>query len=240
LYKEEIEMALDVYVGGFARYYSREWENVVQKWSRESGQEYKLISPGGSQELPDWDEVAEATELWRESINKGLGQNLSAPILWSESRQTPYFTDRPGYEGYGALVLLAAYAELGMAPPEKYKEKWFDDKVYQEASIPKQGQKYRAIVSGSLWLPGDFMFSFNLEDLTGEKAHICSNSALHEALVELNKSSLKIDEKRIQDVLKAGFDGNPSLLEFATFGFAVIWELCNRSLENNLPIILDN
>lgn len=41
-------MAFDVYVGTMTRFYRREWENVVQRMSREQGFEYTMIHAGGS------------------------------------------------------------------------------------------------------------------------------------------------------------------------------------------------
>ena len=198
-------MALDIYVGGFARFYAREWENVVQAGARQSGQHYQMISPGGPIQPANWDKVADAVNHWRTAINNGLGANLSQPLDWDESRAAPYFTDRPGYDGYGALVVWAAHTELGTTPPEAYSGEWFKDDAFKECTHPKQGQRYRPIICASLWLPGAFEFSFDFEDLTGTKAHICSNASLENALGELNAKTFKMSQEDFDVARKGGF-----------------------------------
>jgi hypothetical protein len=37
-------MAFDICVGGFARFFAREWENVAQKWARETGTHYHRLN----------------------------------------------------------------------------------------------------------------------------------------------------------------------------------------------------
>ncbi len=103
-------------------------------------------------------------------INQGLGDNISKPIDWDESSSAPYFTDRPGYDGYGALLVWAAHAERGTKPPEFYDGEWFSDEAFVECSEPKKGQKYRSIICGSLWLPGDFEFSFDFKNLPAKRS----------------------------------------------------------------------
>lgn len=66
-------MSFDVYVGGFARFFAREWEYVAQKWARETGTHYQMIGPDGPPQAANWDKVAEAVMHWKAAINKGLG-----------------------------------------------------------------------------------------------------------------------------------------------------------------------
>ena len=44
----------------------------------------------------------------------------------------PYFTDRPGYDAYGALLVWASHAELGTTSPEFYSGEWYSDEAYLE------------------------------------------------------------------------------------------------------------
>ena len=89
--------------------------------------------------------MSDAVTHWRAAINNGLGDNIETPIDWDESRDAPYFTDRPGYDAYGALLVWAAHAERGTTPPEAYNGEWYADEAFIACSEPKQGQKYRPI-----------------------------------------------------------------------------------------------
>jgi hypothetical protein len=231
-------MALDIYVGGFARFYAREWENVVQAWARQSGQQYQMIGPNGPPKAANWDEVADAVNYWKAAINQGLGFNVSEPLDWDESRNAPYFTDRPGYDGYGALVVWAAHAEVGTAPPQAYDGDWFSDSAFKQCSEPKLGQKYRSIVSASLWLPGEFEFSFDFQDLTGNKAHICSNKSLENTQRDLNAKTIKMSNGDLDLARKADFGEKPTLEQLARFGLALLHSLAVKSVEHKLPIQL--
>ena len=231
-------MAFDIYVGGFARYFTGEWENVAQAWARETGAEYHIIRPGGSPQAADWNEVAEAVVHWRNAINAALGDNLPAPLDWDESHDAPYFTDRPGYDGYGALLVWAAHAERGTTPPESYDGEWFSDEAFLECSKPTEGQKYRPITCGSLWLPGEFRFSFDFQDLPGEKVHICANSSLVQSLRDLNANTFEMSSRQLDEAGKADFGENPSLETLARFGLTLFLGLALKSVEHNLPIVL--
>jgi hypothetical protein len=106
-------MGLDIYVGSLTRYYRRDWETVVQQAGRESGMEVQIIFSGETVPDPDLseDETRAAILDWRANLDKELTQYLSEGLNWSEESSTLYFTDKPDWNGYGALMLWCAYAE---------------------------------------------------------------------------------------------------------------------------------
>jgi len=230
-------MAFDLYVGGFARFFAHEWENVAQKWARETGTHYQMIGPDGPPQAADWNEVAELVTHWKTAINMGLGENLSQPLDWDESSSAPYFTDRPGYDGYGALLVWAAHAERGTKPPESYDGEWYADEAFLECSEVKEGQKYRPIISASLWLPGEFPFSFDFQDLTGEDVHICSNQSLQKSLRELNASTFGMSSDDLTTALQGDVGDNPSLESIARTSLALFQRLADESVRHHLPIM---
>ncbi len=232
-------MPLDVYVGSFSRFYAREWENVAERYARESGIG-KVIGLTEAPEPANWEDVSEAVERWREALNSGLGDNLDVPLDWDESHDSPYFTDRPGYEGYGALMLWAAHTEAGSTPPAELASEWYEDKIFAEYCDPAKSNTYRAIISTGLWLPGTFQFSFDFPYLTGDEVHITSNEALHDALVVLNRQTLKLEPAELEERLEEGIDEGASLREMAEFGLAMFTELCEKSVEHGLPILIDS
>jgi hypothetical protein len=234
-------MALDVYVGGFSRYYAGQWDPPDQRpLDAPQGGGQGVLGPSKPSDPVEWDEVSEAVDRWCEALNSGLGDNLDVPLAWDESSDTPYFTDRLGYEGYGALMVWAAYAEAGSTPPKQLAPDWYEDEVFVKYSKPANSDTYRAITATGLWLPGSFQFSFDFPFLTGDDVHITSNLALQEALEMLNSESLKLQPVELDEVLQEGYHQGAPLRDLATFGLSVFRSLCSKSEEHGLPIIIDS
>src|SRR6185295_17613013 len=162
-------MALDIYVGSLVRFYTDDWENVVQREAREQGIQYSRIAPGGPSTPPARGEVEPAIAAWRDALNQGLGNNLSLPLVWSEAADSPYFTDRPGYSGYSGLMLWAAYADRPELPrPDQLPEGgWYEDDVYLAAIERESRTRFRQILQPQFWLPNDFAFCFEGPSPTG-------------------------------------------------------------------------
>jgi len=141
-------MAFDVYVGTLTRFYRREWENVVQRMSREQGMQYKMIYAGGEPEPPaPADDIRQAVIGWRSALSEGLKPHGFGPVTWDEGDSVPYFTDRPGWEGYGGLLVWAAHDEHPEMPvPMHLPESWVDDPAYQRSADPKSPSRYQSIL----------------------------------------------------------------------------------------------
>jgi hypothetical protein len=241
-------MALDLYVGGFARFYAREWENVIQRWARESGEKYYLIGPDGPVVGPDgplhthdWNDIAEGVNCWRTAINRGLGKNIDRPLEWDETRAAPYFTDRLTYEGYGALLVWASHAELGTTPPKLYDGAWYSDPAFEQCCVATPHRRYPAVTCASLWLPGTFEFSFDFEDiadLTGPKVHIASNLSLERNLRRLNAETFGMAPDELETARGVEVGDDSTLAEWARFGLVVFLALAVKSVEYHLPIKL--
>src|SRR5687768_10259928 len=105
-------MGLDVYVGSLVRYYTGNWETIVQQLGRETGMHVEvrrpplpkptligrlraLLSPHGA------DAAVRDIERWRRQLEHQIGSH----ITWNEEPDAVYFTDKPAWDGYGALVL---------------------------------------------------------------------------------------------------------------------------------------
>ena len=185
-------MALDYYVGSFTRYYTRDWENVVQVAAREQGMEYHQVGPGGGDDEPmPPEELREIVLSMQSSLSEALGDNIDAPLRWDESEESPYFTDRPGWAGYGAVLLLAAYADHADATlPDEMPEDFFSDPVFAAARDDEFKSRFPTLLRCDLWLPGDFAFSFNGPDLTGESRRFGSVGELVKDLTRLGDEVL--------------------------------------------------
>jgi hypothetical protein len=86
----------------------------------------------------DAEEVIRAAVLrWRGGLNRWLGDRLAGPLDWDESAPAPCFTDKPGWDGYGGALRLAAHDEHPeLPPPAVVSADWPDDPAYQAPRPP--------------------------------------------------------------------------------------------------------
>jgi len=105
----------------------------------------------------DAEEVIRAAVLrWRERLSRWLGDRLAGPLDWDESAPAPCFTDKPGWDGYGGTLLLAAHDEHPeLPPPVRVSADWPDDPAYQAASARGAGSRDNQLLTSELrWAAG--------------------------------------------------------------------------------------
>ena len=220
-------MGLDVYVGPLTRYYVEGPADVVERIARH--QDLPVTDGLEAEEV-----IRAAVGRWREGLSRWLGDRLAGPLDWDESRPAPCFTDKPGWDGYGGTLLLAAHDEHPeLPPPAMVSADWPDDPAYQAASAPGAGSRYRQLLTPELWLPCRFEFTVRTQDLTGEE-------------VELGSSIALLDQLRLLSA-RYHLDGRPpepsadghALPAAAGNGRAVLLRLAERSVRNCVPMKLD-
>jgi hypothetical protein len=230
------DMSFDVYAGGFARYFAREWENVAQKHARETGMEYRIIRPGNDPGPAKWEEVQETVEYWKSVLRQGLGPNDPGDIDWNEGRDAPYFTDRPGWQGYSALVVMAACAACEEPLPDRLAEDSIVSDVVQRAQVANFQGGYQAITRVQLWLPGSFEFSFDFVDLCNQTAHVGSLRRFVQEL-DVLMQVYGITEEQLA-AAQPGGKGETAFLPEAHFGLAVFRRVAGDAFKNRLPMML--
>ena len=219
-------MGLDVYVGSLTRYYVEGPVDVVARIARQ-------------QDLPHGDGheaeavLRAAVVRWREGLSRWLGDRLAAPLDWDESAPAPCFTDKPGWDGYGGTLLLAAHDEHPELPaPPVVSADWPDDLAYQAATALGAGSRYQQLLTPELWLPCRFEFTVRTRDVTGEEVELGSSVALLEQLERL-AARYRLDGHPIDDG-----DGR-SLTSAAGTGLSVLLRLATRSVRHRVPMMLD-
>jgi hypothetical protein len=137
-------VGLDIYAGPVTRYVAGDWLTVVQqagkaagidvrvdRWVLQPGQAGPPGQDGGlnvevdgvaavvrrrsepSAQMRDVRVVGEIVKAWQGGLLGALGVTTG----WREIADAEYATDKPDWDGYGAVVLLAAYDEQpGLAP----------------------------------------------------------------------------------------------------------------------------
>jgi hypothetical protein len=219
-------MGLDVYVGSLTRYYVEGSADVVDRVARHQG-----VIPDGE---PAEEVIRSAVLRWRDGLNRWLGDRLDGPLEWDESGPAPCFTDKPGWDGYGGTLLLAAHDEHPeLPPPALVSADWPDDPAYQAASARGAGSRYNQLLTPELWLPCRFDFTVRTQDITGEEVEVGSSAALLDQL-ELLAARYRLDERPPEPAAD-----DHSLSAAAGGGLAVLLRLAERSVVCRVPMRLD-
>jgi hypothetical protein len=226
-------MALDVYVGSLTRYYTGDWENVAERSARARGAAPQV----GRQR--DAESVRPAVLAWREALAASLGSNVVTGLDWDESIEAPHFTGRPGWDGFGSLVLWAAYAEHpALRRPDSLPEEWDDDPALLRCNA--QGSRYSHLVRNvELWLPSSFDFTFEGEDVDGRRIVVGSALTLARQLTELNVATWKAGESRLVRWAQAAPADDARLELKARHAFAILNELVRQAVGYRLPVKLN-
>lgn len=155
-------MGLDVYVGSLTRYYAHDWETIIQQAGRTQGFKVEIIrtEPEPPDTITDPQELQTGIRSWRDSLS---GQLRDATIIesdldWDERADASYFTDKPDWDCFGALVLLAAYEEepkplFGSRWPKKIAKDWERDGRLAARLNSESPPRYAHLYGCEVWLP---------------------------------------------------------------------------------------
>jgi hypothetical protein len=235
-------MALDVYVGSLARYYAGEWESIAEKTARERGAQYQIGRPGGSADrLKDPQRIPSAVLAWRATLSESLGSKIAQPLDWDENLEASYFTGRPGWDGFGSLVLWAAYAEHpALREPATLPEEWDNDPALMRSNVAGFRSRYSHLVRNvELWLPSPFEFTFEGEDIDGRRVVVGSTTTLRRQLDELNAATWKADANTVAEWSREPPVDDAPLELCARYAFAVLLGLAQQAVDHKLPMKLD-
>jgi hypothetical protein len=236
-------MGLDIYVGSLTRYHTKNWQTKLQQLGPQAGITVQVVRLGGpaAQKPPSAEVVRPAVEQWRNN----LAQALKQPLQWSESDDTPYFTDQATWNAYGAVLLLAAYLEN---PSEKMPETmpggWQQDKVLAackaKASAKNTSIRYGQLYFPEFWFPVNFPFVFKAQYVTKNEMSFGSATALLALLGQINEVAFKASREEIRQWRrKDGAGSGTPFQSTAKFGLSILMELAEQSVLHRLPMKLD-
>jgi len=234
-------MGLDIYSGPLTRYYSKNWKTVVQQWAEENDVEYKTIRPEERKdELIDPIEIQEICEAWRDNLATGLKEHTDATIFWVENNELPYNTDKPDWDGYGAVILWTLYLEQEIPPPVEFNKDWTSSEVYTRSTKEDYQTNFPSLTKDcELWLPIEIDFTFRYPDVAEQEVGIASSYSLLEDLTTLNQNTWNANDEVIEGWRKEIDPNTISFEEKAKFGFAILYEIARFSADNRMPIKLD-
>ena len=230
-------MSLDVYVGPLARYYGGDWENVGSSGSA-SGPK---TGPKTGHRPAGRDRIRQTVIAWRDTLGASLGNTVPVPFDWDETEAAPYFVGRPGWDGFGSLVLWAAYVEHPVfCPPAALPEEWDNDPALVRSNVEGFRSRYSHLVRNvELWLPAAFDFTFESDSVDRRRVVMGSSATLARQLAELNAATWKAKPAEIATWGRRVPDDNAPLQLRARHAFAVIADLAAKALEHRLPMKLD-
>lgn len=239
-------MGLDVYVGSLTRYYSGNWETIVQQAGREQGLTVTVVRPGAAKSWlgrllgrfrPSGEaSAAEAVRRWRDRVGGELG---IAGLEWNEAPDAEYATDKPAWDCYGALALWASYDELPRAPRRETAEGWDQDSALLTSRMNPKSRYRHLVADTEIWLPVAFEQPLRTDALTGDSVVVGSSVRLLEELRELNDRTWAADDDRIAKWRYDGAEYGAPLEISARFGFSIFYDLTRRSVAARLPMKLD-
>ncbi len=234
-------MGLDIYVGSLTRYYSGNWQTIVQQSAAEQGLDIRMDRPPPPNALRDSTAARAAVVQWRDAMSQGLGKHIEGALDWDESDGAPYFTDKPAWDCYGDLVLWAAYEEQpNLKRPAAAVEDWTKDPAFLASTSEKFHSRYSQLLHNTeLWLPCPFPFTFVAKDVGGNQVGIGSSVALGEQLRSLNQRTWRADPSLLERWRKEGADFGAPLETGARFAFSLMLALTDLAVQHGLPMKLD-
>jgi hypothetical protein len=229
-------VGLDVYVGSLTRYYAGDWETVVEQAAREGGFEVQVVRPEPDGDaLADPDEITQVVVAWRDALSDAVGQ----PLDWVEGPAAPYFTDKPAWDGYGSLQVLAACVERDERKrPKEAVEDWAKHKAWKKATKADQ-PRFASLYFPELWLPVALGGVLETNDAAGNDVMIGSSVELLADLRAVNDASFGGSADELAQWRYAGAEPGGPFDETAKFGLAVFLDLSEQSVAERLPMRLD-
>lgn len=250
-------MGLDVYVGSLTRYYTGDWLTIIQQTFPGKVQ---IVRPGAPKDAegnaPSAGDVQHNVLQWQRSVSKALGR----AVHWNESHEAPYFTNKPSWDRFGALMLWAAYTGLNIPRAERLEritlDNWQSDGSLKTCANRGGEAPYPQLTLGiEIWLPLGNSTIFAAPDPTGHTRVFGSVEGLVEELHALNAASWGADEATRRQWLpratrehpdkpeelfgpEAPPEGTP-LEEAAKAGWSMMLDLAQQAIEHRLPVILD-
>ena len=258
-------MGLDIYAGTLTRYYSHNWKTVVQQWAEENGWGFQRITPevqnvAGEEELTP-SEAQEIVEDWRDQILAAISQPGKEPYApWPEDNERPYYTDKPDWDAFGAMLLVAACHTCGEPVPPTVEKDWNFMEHPAISRLAEDQERVWSLFRGTdWWLPLEDPLLFQAPLPTGGQSVIATVGLLRRELERLNQMAWQADEVTILRWSETegypadgtlGTDGHFSradILEhtqfdtnsLAKFAFSMLWQAARFAEEHQAPILLD-
>jgi len=235
-------MGLDLYVGPLTRYHLGDWLTITQQIGAQNGYDVRIVRPDEEEDDVETDPgvVQNAVQEWQQ----WLGEALGSPVDWRDGPSQPYWTDKPDWDGFGAVLLLAAYDERpdlrpAAGAPQDDPRAFADAPAYQAASA--EPERYLTLLSGvEWWLPlTEDPLVIEAPRPTGQPTRMGSIDRLVAELRLLDERAGVFAGHDPAELRQGPPTDGATVEEVARFGLAVMLDLAERAIEQRQPLLMD-
>lgn len=253
-------MGLDVYAGTLTRYYTQNWKTAVQQFGEAHGIPVQIIRANVEEHPAEEAEVRERVTEWRKHILSGL--DIAEPARWNEDAdQTPYYTDKPDWDGITALQLFVLAKMFGESVPETISKdtELTKSSLYQaRQAYLKQHDEPISILEGCGWwvpLEKPAIFSYVLPNF--EEGVLATVGMLKQELQAINALSWNATPEEIAGWRNtegypcdgtAQTNGDVSIqknhtvydtISLAKFTFSILWKAADFAMQHGVVVLYD-
>ena len=220
-------------MGPLTRYYLGDWQSITQQLGAQMGYEVQIVRPEPVDRETDPEVVLEAVRNWQAWIGGALGSAQD----WSEGPALSYWTDKPDWDGYGAVALLAAYDERPDLRGDADDPRTFGEAAaYQKAAA--QPERYYSLLAGvEWWLPLSVDPGvIEAPPPAGDPIRMASVDRLLGELRVLGERTGILAGGDLEEVRRAGpADRGAPVEEVARFGLAVVAQILPSTNVSHSP-----
>lgn len=223
--------------------------------------EYSRINPSDYEEnKQSAAETESSVKQWQEQLVNALKcSGVEKAKVWQDDWDTkPYYTHKPDWDAYGALLLYATGKLLKVRSPKDYKKNTDYHAVLKVMGI--YGTSYRQWslfnnVCHYVPIADRLVFKYPLPD--GRESMLSTVACLKYELEKINEAAWKADEATILDWVNTegypaeGQIGGNGLLRLlpkrkvysteslAKFAFSILWQAVKFAEKEQVTILLD-
>ena len=194
------------------------------------------------------EEAARTNEIvchWRDTIVGAVKKAAPEAEPWEENTEKEYLALQLPKMAFGALLTYAASVAYGHKCRETVYPGWnFEAEADVQSARADRSMVMTLLMGASWWLPVQTPIMLRGEVPTGNVATIASAGALMIELLRINEMGWKADEKEVLRWFETEGKMDPDAKRYSTdslakFAYSVFWQLAKFSLQNKVPVIMD-
>lgn len=194
------------------------------------------------------EEAARTNEIvchWRDTIVGAVKKAAPEAEPWEENTEKEYLALQLPEMAFGALLTYAASVAYGHKCRETVYPGWnFEGEADVQSARADRSMVMTLLMGASWWLPVQTPIMLRGEVPTGDVATIASAGALMIELLRINEMGWKADEEEVLRWFETEGKMDPDAKRYSTdslakFAYSVFWQLAKFSLQNKVPVIMD-